>query len=71
VNVTLTATAGKATLEVEDDGRGFSPGDVEAQSNGHFGLRMMGDLVRDAGGSFELVSAPGEGTRVRAEVTLS
>jgi signal transduction histidine kinase len=71
VHVTLTATADRAALEVEDDGRGFSPGDVEAQSNGHFGLRMMGDLVRDAGGSFELVSAPGEGTRVRAEVTLS
>jgi signal transduction histidine kinase len=30
----------------------------------------MGDLVRDGGGSFDIVSAPGEGTRVHLEVPL-
>ena len=61
---------GRAVLEVSDDGRGFDIRTVEQDSEGHFGLRMMGDLVRDAGGRFDLVSAPGEGTAVRMEVPL-
>jgi signal transduction histidine kinase len=68
VTVSLVETGGRAVLEVADDGTGFDPNDAERRSNGHFGLRMMGDMVRDAGGSFDVVSAPGEGTRVRAEV---
>src|SRR3954447_14545240 len=70
VTVSLGKTGDRAVLEVADDGAGFDPREAESRSNGHFGLRMMGDLVRDAGGSFDIVSAPGEGTRVRAEVAL-
>jgi signal transduction histidine kinase len=70
VELTVEVSGGRAVLEVEDDGRGFDPTQVDEQSNGHFGLRMMGDLVRDAGGSFDVVSAQGEGTRVRVEVPL-
>jgi signal transduction histidine kinase len=70
VTVTLEPSGGSVLLEVADDGRGFDRDAVGEGSNGHFGLRMLGDLVRDAGGSFEIVSAPGEGTRVRVEVPL-
>jgi signal transduction histidine kinase len=66
--ITVDVSGHRAVLEVSDDGRGFKPADQHA--NGHFGLRMMGDIVRDAGGDFEIVSAPGEGTSVRAEVPL-
>jgi signal transduction histidine kinase len=68
VEIRIDVTGGHAVLEVSDDGRGFEPSDH--QTNGHFGLRMMGDLVRDAGGEFSIVSASGEGTIVRAEVPL-
>jgi two-component system, NarL family, sensor kinase len=70
VTVSLSATRAHAVLEVADDGAGFDPDEAEGRPNGHFGLRMMGDMVRDAGGSFDIVSAPGQGTRVRAEVAL-
>jgi signal transduction histidine kinase len=67
VEVRVEATAHSVLLEVSDDGRGFQPnGDNE--SNGHFGLRVVGDLVRDAGGDLEVISAVGEGTVVRVEM---
>jgi two-component system, NarL family, sensor kinase len=59
-----------ATLEVTDDGKGFSP-DRDAPESGHFGLRMLTDLVRDAGGTLEVESAPDRGTRVRVEVPVT
>jgi signal transduction histidine kinase len=52
---------------VSDDGRGFVP---EAVNGSHFGLRMLRDLARDAGGALEVVSAPGEGTTIRMAVPL-
>jgi two-component system, NarL family, sensor kinase len=58
---------GHAVLTVEDDGRGFAS-DAEA---GHFGLRIMEDLARDAGGRLVVESAPGEGTRVELEVPVA
>jgi two-component system, NarL family, sensor kinase len=52
-------------LLIEDNGRGFSrtgPGDGEPE--GHFGLRLMRDLVDHAGGKLEIDSAPGRGTSI-------
>jgi signal transduction histidine kinase len=69
VDLALRSHDDRTVLEVRDDGRGFDPEAVGGRpGQGHFGLRMMGDLVRDAGGSLELSSAPGAGTTVR--VTL-
>ena len=60
---------GPASLEIADDGRGFSADEAEARRvEGHLGLRLLHDLARDAGGSVEVDSAPGAGTRVRIEV---
>jgi two-component system, NarL family, sensor kinase len=50
-------------LEVSDDGRGLD--DASPAAEGHFGLRLISDLVADAGGSVALRSASGEGTTVR------
>jgi signal transduction histidine kinase len=58
---------GHATLRVEDDGRGFAPGDDEERRR-HFGLRMLADLAADAGGELTIHSEPGAGTRVRMEI---
>jgi signal transduction histidine kinase len=53
-------------LTVEDDGRGFDPG--EARDRTHFGLRGLAGLVEEAGGSLEVTAVPGEGTRVAVAV---
>jgi len=56
----------RAQLLVENDGRGFDV--AHPAGDGHFGLRMLEDLVRDAGGEFEVESSPGTGSRVSVEV---
>jgi signal transduction histidine kinase len=70
VDVSVEADATTAVLVVTDDGRGFDPTAPAPSSNGHFGLRVMADLIRDGGGSVDIDSAPGKGTRVRLEVPL-
>ena len=41
-----------------------------AQRNGHLGLRLLGELVDDAGGPLDVTSAPGDGTVLRVEVPV-
>jgi two-component system NarL family sensor kinase len=69
VRVRLAREQGSSILEIADDGRGFAPAQAEsARGEGHLGLRLLADLARDAGGSLDLVSTPGEGTTIRIEV---
>jgi len=53
-------------LEVTDDGVGFDPQAARerAAATGHLGLRSMAERIQTAGGSLEIASRPGEGTRV-------
>jgi signal transduction histidine kinase len=53
-------------LEVTDDGVGFDPEAAKerAAATGHLGLRSMAERIQTAGGSLEIASGPGEGTRV-------
>lgn len=67
VNLRVFDENGTVGLEVSDDGVGFTPAEPAAP-NGHFGLRTITDLAREANGSFEVESAPGSGTRVRMEL---
>ena len=55
-----------ARLEIEDDGAGFSP--EAAESGGGLGVRIVGEWVRSLGGSFEVVSTPGRGTRLAVDL---
>ena len=72
VDVTVTSDADVATLVVRDDGRGFDPAAARTvQTEGHVGLRVLGDLVQDAGGRLTVDSRPGEGTRIQAQVVLA
>ncbi|MCI0634936.1 MAG: sensor histidine kinase [Actinobacteria bacterium] len=69
VGVRVTSDDGHVVLEVEDDGVGFSSVRAsEARANGHIGLDLLNDLAHDAGGTVEVSSSPGGGTRVRVEV---
>lgn len=58
--VRLEGSLGSLFFQVEDDGRGFDMSSVERGA----GLQNMIDRVEALGGTLELVSAPGEGTRV-------
>jgi two-component system NarL family sensor kinase len=62
---------GRGVLIVDDDGRGFDESRLgERSSNGHLGLRSIGDLLAESGGTLTVRAAPGQGTRVEAEVPM-
>jgi signal transduction histidine kinase len=62
VAVRVRANAHELQIEVEDRGRGMSPVDDEM----HFGLHLMRTRAEKLGGSIEIGSNPGPGTRVVA-----
>ena len=66
VAVRLATDGDTATLTVADDGRGFAPGDPRGEDG--LGLRLLADLVDEAGGQLRIDAAPGHGTLVRVEV---
>ena len=56
-------------MEIEDDGCGFDDAVLaDRPEAGHFGLRLLRDLVEDADGRLDVRSAAGSGTTVRVEV---
>jgi len=63
----LKATGSKVSLEVEDDGAGFSP--RKAQQRG-FGLTGMRERAAALGGSMKIRSGPEKGTRIRITFPL-
>jgi two-component system NarL family sensor kinase len=72
VTATVERVNAEARLEVADDGAGFDRALLEARpGEGHYGLRLVGDLARDAGGRAEIDSAPGRGTTVRVKVPVA
>jgi signal transduction histidine kinase len=66
VVVRLLVEQGGARAEVGDDGVGFAIGDT---LDG-FGLAGMRGRVRDVGGTMDVASVPGEGTRVVVQVPV-
>ena len=65
VVVSVGRDDGSAVLTVTDDGRGIP---AEAAGEGHMGLQIVDDLVRDAGGTLVVAPGPSGGTVVRVEV---
>lgn len=69
VVVSLARDRGEVVLQVEDNGVGFdAPAVLAAPPEGHFGLRILGDLASSAGARLEVGSAPGRGCRWRLTV---
>ncbi|MFN8475705.1 MAG: GAF domain-containing sensor histidine kinase [Anaerolineae bacterium] len=66
--VRLQLGEARVRLEVADDGIGFDP--IAAQAAGGLGLGGMSERVEHCGGTLEVESAPGQGTRVRVEVPI-
>lgn len=68
VDVSLRAEGDILTLSVEDDGRGFELRELpESVGLGVVGMRERAELI---GGTLEIRSRPGEGTRVRLKVPV-
>jgi signal transduction histidine kinase len=67
VTVELAGDEHELRLVVEDDGRGIAPGDPEP---GHFGVMLMHERARAAGGELEVGPRAGGGTRVAARLPL-
>ena len=64
ISLAQAQTGDALSLTITDDGKGFDL--ASAQSlDGHFGLRGMQERAKKMGGTLEVVSAPGSGTRVR------
>ena len=56
---------------VRDDGPGFVPSQVHSEGGRHVGLGLLRERARLAGGSLELDTAAGEGTRLTLRLPLS
>ncbi len=69
--VLLNREADCLTLEVEDDGVGFSPNAMKAGSARGFGLVSMRQRLDLVGGELTIESSPGCGTRVSARAPRS
>jgi two-component system, NarL family, sensor kinase len=71
VSVRLSATVGGAVrLVVEDDGRGFVPGEAGRSNSVSYGMVGMRERAELVGARLNVTSIPGEGTRVQVEVPM-
>ncbi len=67
--VRLHTENGRVVLEVADDGKGFvQRGEAATSTGDHFGLLAMRERVLGIGGTWQLTSRPGRGTRIVATV---
>jgi nitrate/nitrite-specific signal transduction histidine kinase len=62
--VCLEQEDSRLRITIEDDGRGFDPARVEWAGQRYFGLQIMRERAESVGGTLELDSRPGHGTRV-------
>ena len=53
---------------VEDDGTGFDPSNRPREAFPRFGLAIMRERAESIGGSLEIDTSPGTGTRVKIRV---
>jgi two-component system nitrate/nitrite sensor histidine kinase NarX len=63
ITVSCWRTTGEFVLEVQDDGRGFTPGEVSNAAQ--YGLRGMRERCELIGAEFQVISKPHDGTRIR------
>jgi signal transduction histidine kinase len=68
VVVRLVERRGRLVLTVTDNGSGFEPSKSEV---GHIGLRLIHDVIHDAGGQLIIRSAPADGTTLTVELVAA
>ncbi len=65
ISVTIRHDQAGTLITVEDDGAGF---ETQTAVAGHYGLQIMKQRARQIGGSLEIESAPGAGTKITLSV---
>jgi signal transduction histidine kinase len=72
VSITLAQQDGVFEGEIADNGRGFNHNDITLEASNPHGLGLLGMQERAAqcGGSIEIISRVGEGTRIRVRIPL-
>ena len=68
VDVTLEQGETRLRVTIQDDGAGFTPGELGRSELPRFGLSTMRERAGTLGGKFLLESSPGAGTRVTVEL---
>ena len=68
VVIRLSERRGRLVLTVVDNGSGFEPAKTK---DGHFGLRLIHDVIHEAGGDLTIESTSNEGTTVTVELELT
>jgi signal transduction histidine kinase len=70
VTVRLSTSPGRLSLTVTDNGRGFPvPGDlVSLRAEHRYGILGMSERARLSGGALRVLSTPGSGTSVEAQI---
>jgi signal transduction histidine kinase len=68
VLIRLDDCQGQLLLEIQDNGSGFDPG---REHPGHLGLQSMAERAARIGGMLEVLSQPGQGTRVQMRLPHS
>lgn len=72
LTVRVLKTEGQVAFEICDNGVGSSEADrAQAVARGSFGLKSMRDRIESLGGKFEMISAPGQGTKVRGQLPIA
>jgi signal transduction histidine kinase len=67
VEIRMDCGAERIDLEVSDDGVGFDAG---GDFPGHLGLRSMRERAERRGGTLQVETAPGKGTRLHARIPV-
>jgi signal transduction histidine kinase len=70
IDVTLTFDGRIVRITVEDDGIGFSNGSKSSEDRRSFGLVGIKERAELLGGTAEIISVPGHGTRVIVAVSV-
>jgi len=72
VRVHLFRSDGCISVEIADDGRGFTPENLaERQRGGHAGLSLLERRAAESGATVEVASLPGRGTSIRLQLRVA
>src|SRR5215212_860911 len=68
LEISLERENGRVRLSIEDNGQGFEPSATSQKETPSWGLKIMRERIESIGGTVELQSEPGKGTRVTFEI---
>ncbi|HJR80849.1 MAG TPA: MEDS domain-containing protein [Anaerolineales bacterium] len=71
LEISLERENGRVRLSVEDNGQGFEPSATSQKEMPSWGLKIMRERIESIGGTVEIESEPGKGTRVTFEIERS